>query len=100
MGPYRKYEERNHVYGAIILSDNSYHFILRPFHVTTDSAALSAISVCREPGSMRLNSTHSNLYDVFNSPYLEEVLGDAIFNRHLVQCASKIHESGGPRGSD
>jgi len=25
---------------------------------------------------MRLNSTYSNLYDVFNSPYLEKVLGD------------------------
>jgi hypothetical protein len=65
-----------HVYGTIILSDNSYHSILRPLNLTTGSAALSAIAVCREPGSMRLNSMYSNLYDVFNSPYLENVLGD------------------------
>jgi hypothetical protein len=65
-----------HVYGAIILSDNSYHSILNPFHVTKGSAAFSPIAVCRVPGSMRLNSMYSNLYDVVNSPYLEKVLGD------------------------
>jgi hypothetical protein len=103
-GPTGSMKSVIHVDGAIILSDNSYHYILRPFHVTKGSAALTPIAVCREPGSMRLNSMYSNSYDDFNSPYLQKVLGD-VFRPladtcQLVQCASKIYKSGGPRGSD
>ena len=59
-----------HLIKEIVLPDNSHHFSHRPFLMTTASAVLASIQICREPGSMSLLYKYTGV----NIKFLKKVL--------------------------
>ena len=91
-----------HQYRDIILYDNSHHYPLALFFVTSGSKALAAITVCRESGSTRFSSMYWQLILSFHSPFVKKFGSQTgvTSNKHVVHRTSEFCESSEPTGSD